>query len=84
MVTHMKTTVELPDALLREAQETARAGHTTVKALIEEGLRTVLARRKQAGRFILRDASVEGRGLTLEFVDATWDDIRDAAYGEPS
>ncbi|MGH8829139.1 MAG: type II toxin-antitoxin system VapB family antitoxin [Jiangellaceae bacterium] len=79
----MKTTVELPDTLLREAQEAARAGHTTVKALIEEGLRTVLARRKERGRFVLRDASVGGRGVTSEFVDATWEDIRDAAYGQP-
>jgi hypothetical protein len=78
----MKTTVDLPDALLRQAQELARVDRTTVKALIEEGLRSVLARRAESGRFVLRDASVGGRGLSREFAGATWDDIRDAAYGD--
>ena len=37
----MKTTVELPDELLRAAQRTARREGTTVKSLLEEGLRAV-------------------------------------------
>jgi hypothetical protein len=36
----MKTTVE-PDELLRAAQRTARREGTTVKSLLEEGLRAV-------------------------------------------
>ena len=80
IVSHMKTTVDLPDALLREAQEAARAEGTTVKALIETGLRTVLARRAAASRFVLRDASVDGDGLQPEFRQAGWEQIRETIY----
>ena len=40
----MKTTVDLPDELLREVQQVARAEGTTMRSLLEEGLRAVLAR----------------------------------------
>jgi hypothetical protein len=39
MVTHMKTTVEIPDALAKAAREAASREGTTMRALIEEGLR---------------------------------------------
>ncbi|MBO0685962.1 MAG: type II toxin-antitoxin system VapB family antitoxin [Candidatus Dormibacteraeota bacterium] len=81
MVAHMKTTVEIPDSLLREAQEAARADQTTLKALIEAGLRSVLAQRTRRRRFVLRDASVDGSGLQPEFRDAGWDRIRETIYG---
>lgn len=77
----MKTTVNLPDALLQEAQRAAAEDHTTLKALIEMGLRLALAQREQPQRFTLRDASVPGRGLQPEFRDADWARFRDAIYG---
>jgi predicted transcriptional regulator len=77
----MKTTVDLPDELLREAQEIARAEGTTLKSVMEEGLRAVIGRHRRAQRFELRDASVSGRGLRPEFAQADWAAIRDAAYG---
>jgi predicted transcriptional regulator len=77
----MKTTVELPDALVREAQQLARAERTTLKALLEQGLRVVLARRADAGgRFRIRDASVDGEGLSAEFRGAGWEQLREASY----
>jgi Arc/MetJ family transcription regulator len=81
MVSHMKTTVEITDSLLREAQEAARAQNTTLRALIEDGLRTVLTKRRASADFALRDASVAGDGLQPEFRSASWERIRDAAYG---
>jgi hypothetical protein len=39
MVTHMKTTVEISDGLLDEARRLAAREATTVRALIEAGLR---------------------------------------------
>jgi Arc/MetJ family transcription regulator len=80
MVTHMKTTVDITDSLFREAQEAARAQNTTLRALIEDGLRAVLSRRG-TGTFVLTDASVSGDGLQPEFRGASWERIRDAAYG---
>jgi predicted transcriptional regulator len=78
----MKTTIELPDDLLQEVQQLARAEGTTMKSLLEEGLRAVIARHREAGRFALRDASVTGTGLTREFADADWAQIREASYGD--
>ena len=78
----MKTTVELPDELLRAAQRTARREGTTVKSLLEEGLRLALARHLDTAVPGLRDASVDGNGLRSEFRDASWAEIRNAAYGD--
>lgn len=76
----MKTTVNLPDGLLREAQELARREGTTLRALIETGLRSVVSQRSDEAKFVLVDASVDGRGRQSEFRDAPWDQVRDAIY----
>jgi hypothetical protein len=78
----MKTTVELPDALLRDAKRTAARERTTVRALIERGLRTVLAKRRAGGQFVLRRASYRGDGLVAGRSLRDWDAIRDLTYSE--
>jgi hypothetical protein len=78
----MKTTVDLPDALVREVQEVARAEGTTLRQLVEDGLRLALQRRRATSRFRLPDASVDGAGLRPEARDTSWDDIRAASYGD--
>ena len=80
MVLHMKTTIELSDALLASIRELAHEEGTTLRALVEEGLRGVLVKRRNAGAFELRRAAFEGKGLTTEFRGAGWDKIRGAAY----
>ncbi len=77
-----KTTIDLPASLLSEAKELAAREGTTLRALVESGLRNVLDRRRHGrnARFRLRDASVDGRGLQPEFRGAEWDRIRDATY----
>lgn len=76
----MKTTVEIPDALLGEARALATREQTTVRALIEEGLRRVLSERRDGGAFHLRKASFAGQGLQPDAAGASWDRIRDLAY----
>ena len=78
----MKTTVELPDSLLREAKRVALKNRTTVKALIEQGLRTVIAERKRSGSFTLRKAGFRGDGLVSGRSLRDWPAIRDLAYSE--
>ena len=78
----MKTTVELPDALLREAKRVALRERTTVRALIERGLRAVLSHRPSGERFTLRDASFQGDGLLAGRSLRDWEAIRDLAYSE--
>jgi hypothetical protein len=60
----MKTTVEIADELLGAARTAAAQERTTLRALIEEGLRAVLQRRRQRRKaFRLRDASFHGDGV---------------------
>jgi hypothetical protein len=76
----MKTTVEISDAILERTKALAAREGTTVRALIEDALRQLL-RSRQPTKFRLRDASVDGQGLTPEFQSAGWDRMRDALYG---
>ena len=75
-----KTTIELPHGLLNEAKEVAAREGTTLRALVESGLRLVISRSRRGTEFHLEDASVDGNGLQPEFRAAGWDRIRDAAY----
>ncbi len=76
----MKTTIEIPDPLLRAAREMAAREGTTLKALVERGLREVLAARKPKKPYKFELVTVDGGGLTPEFEKLGWDKIRDAAY----
>jgi hypothetical protein len=76
----MKTTVEIPDALLDEARKLAARQDSTLRVLIVEGLRRIVAERKRAGGFKLRKASYRGNGLQPEVADAPWERIRELAY----
>ena len=79
----MKTTVEIADDMLEEARRVAAAEGTSLRALIEEGLRKALAeRRGRRAGFTLRQASFKGKGLSPEYAGASWPDLRDAAYKE--
>ena len=80
MVSHMKTTVEVSDALLEEAKSVARKESTTVRALIEEGLREALKKRKQRSKFRLQKSTYKGNGLQPGLVEGSWERIRELAY----
>jgi len=79
----VKTTVELSDEALEDAKRVAAEEGTSLRALLEEGLRRVLAERhgRRAG-FRLRRATFRGKGLSIAFANASWPDLRDAAYRE--
>jgi len=81
MATHMKTTVDLPEPLLEQAKRLAARDSTTLRELIEAGLRHVLKQRSRSAKpFVMRDARVEGDGLDDEFVGRSWESIRRASY----
>lgn len=81
MVTHMKTTIEISDSLFEEARRVAHRERTTMKALVEEGLRQILAGHAAGhGGFRLRKATFKGKGLQPGLDEATWDAIRDKSY----
>ena len=76
----MKTTIEIPKSLMEEARKLASQEGTSVRALVETGLRRVLAERKKRGRFKLRNASFKGDGLQPGVADASWERITEMAY----
>ena len=80
MVNHMKTTVQIPDSLFEEARKLAHRERTTLKALIQDGLRRVIAERKRRGRFKLRKATFKGTGLQPHLAGASWEKIRELSY----
>jgi len=81
--THMKTTVDISDALFESTRRLAVQRGTTMRALIEEGLRSVLQTHRSLPRhFVLRDASVAGAG-PVDGVDlGDWTQIRALIYDE--
>jgi len=77
---HMKTTFEISDALLDEAKKLASREGTTVRTLVERGLRHVVSERKRRRAFRLRKASFKGRGLSADAKHAGWERVRELAY----
>lgn len=81
MVTHMKTTIDIADSLFEATRTAAAREGTTFRALVEEGLRTVLGTRKgKAERFRLRDASFKGKGVQPGVDVRDWDAIASQIY----
>lgn len=80
MGTHMKTTIDIADALLLEAKALASEQHTTLREIVEDGLRQAIKQRKSQRRFTLKDLSVGGRGLRAPWSDDDWGAIRAAAH----
>ncbi len=74
----MKTTVEIPDALFREAKRYAVEHELTFREVVETGLRAVIER-PAAGKkpFKLKDGSVNGKGMVKDY---TWPEIRAMIY----
>jgi len=76
----MKTTVDISDSLLEEARKQASCERTSVKALVEEGLRRIISDRKRKSVFKLHKATFRGKGLQPHAADASWEQIRGMTY----
>jgi hypothetical protein len=75
----MKTTIEIADSLLERARSVAARDKTTVRALVESGLRREIEERRRRAEFRLRDASFDGSGLQPG-VPGDWNGLRDLSY----
>jgi Arc/MetJ family transcription regulator len=76
----MKTTIDIADSLLGEARRVAERSGTTLRALVEEGLRRVLGERSRAEAFRLRKVTFRGEGLVSDLEGASWEEVRRRAY----
>jgi hypothetical protein len=76
----METAVEIPDCLLGQAKRLASQERTTVRTLVEEGLRRVIAERKAVKTFKLQKVASRGEGLQPGMAGADCQQIRDTVY----
>ena len=79
MGTHMKTTVEIADPLFAEAKAEAQRRGVTVRALIEDGLRRVIAE-PTTTRYTLPDLSYGTGGPTEAWLGTTWEEKLEVIY----
>ena len=76
----MKTTIDIASSILRRSKEIAKRDNVTLRALVEEGLDLVIARRTARRRAAVKPVTFRGKGLTKEFRGASWEQVRAAAY----
>jgi len=75
-----KTTIELPDELADQARQCAAVWGTTMRSLIEEGLRREIERRSSDESWTPgRDLVFKGDGLTKAAEAMSWAEIREMA-----
>lgn len=79
MVTHMKTTLEISEALMKELKQKARNEGTTMRVIIEKALQSYLTKPREE-RYAINDASFEGNGLQSGVDLADWPRIRGMIY----
>jgi hypothetical protein len=79
----VKTTIDISDALLSEVRAAAAQDGRTVRSVVEEGLRKLLAERSEMAPRKLRDACFTGTGMNPEFANASWDVFAAAIYELP-
>lgn len=84
MGTHMKTTVELSDDLLQRSRRLAQREGSTLRALLEDGLRLALkARERSAPAAPFQMLTFEGDGLSEEYQRRGLHQAIHASYGLP-
>ncbi len=79
----MKTTLEIADPLFEEAKRVAARDGKTLRALVEQGLRKVLAEESRKSKpFKLRDCAVGTPGAGSLYEKLSWEEKRELMYGD--
>ena len=76
----MKTTIDIPDALMQRCKKVIGQQHVTFRCLVEEGLCRVLDERLERKPFKLNSVPFCGGGFQPGFDEAGWERIREATY----
>ncbi len=77
---NMKTTIDIPDALMARCRAVIARDGVTFRSLVQEGLDRVLDDREQREAFKLARIPTQGGGFQPGFDDADWTRIRDEIY----
>ena len=79
----MKTTLDIADPLFEEAKRIAQRDGETLRSLVEQGLRKVLAERSRRPKpFKLRDCAVGTPGAGSLYESLSWEEKRELMYGD--
>jgi hypothetical protein len=77
----MKTTLDISDPLLDQARRIAARDGETLRSLVEQGLRKVVAERSARTKpFKLRDVAVGVPGVQSEYERLSWEEKRALMY----
>lgn len=76
----MKTTIEISEALLREAKKYAAQKGVSLKSVMETALRNLFEKRAYYRKFVLGKASFKGEGMQEGIQEGEWFPIRDKIY----
>ena len=79
----VKTTLDIRDELLARAKRHARSTGRPLRAVVEEGLRQVLAAHGVRHRYHLPDLSTGNAGAADPLEAYSWQDLRAIIYGDP-
>ena len=77
----MKTTIDIASNILSRSKSLAREQKVTLRALVEEGLELVLQKRQAGRQAAVKPVTFKGEGLSPAYKGASWERIREAAYG---
>ncbi len=78
----MKTTIDIANNIMVRSKKLSRRQKVTFKALVEEGLELVLEKRTAKGKYKAQPVTFAGAGLSGEYKKASWEKIRELAYGD--
>lgn len=76
----MKTTVEINDMLLERARHRAKETGQPLRAVIEDGLRQLLAKPLPKTRYKMKNLSYGNPDDPDPMQNLTWEEIRDIIY----
>ena len=79
----MKTTLDLHDELLLRAKRHARETGSTLRAVVEDGLRQVLDTAGSPRKHVLPDLRAGDAGAADPLEQYSWPELRELIYGDP-
>ena len=79
----MRTSIDIEETLLRRAERHALDHATTLNAIVEEGLRRVVADKPTGMPYVFDPPTVHGQGLQDGLREGDWDAIRELIYPVP-
>ena len=79
----MKTTLDIHDELLTRAKRHAKETGRPLRAVVEDGLRYVLASARPCGGYKLTDMRVGDPEAADPLERYSWPELREMIYGDP-